>query len=809
MIPINIAHIDKDGKTQSLEDHLRITADWCARFALGEGLPNAARLIALLHDMGKAARQFSAYLLFCNANPDDNSLRGKITHSTQGAKFVYETYGAGDPLARLTASVAAACIAGHHGGLMDCVSPDGGQPLAGRLSKDDPTLCYEEVLQEFPLECSGYLDLDSLFQAATREIKAFTDQYKAQGLGGPFIFHLMVRLLFSCLIDADRYDAFCFEAGLAGSAAEPERPPWEELATRLEARLASMDAATPINAIRAEISGKCKEAARNPCGIYRLSVPTGGGKTLASLRFALEHARLYGKERIFYIIPFTTIIDQNAKEIREILMRDDLVLEHHSNVLPDRGVPDGGKAAGDEEEGEYKQLTERWSSPVILTTMVQFLNTLFAGGTRAARRMHHLANAVLIFDEIQAAPLNCIHLLNTALNFLSRMCNTTVLLCTATQPRLSAVDRPLLSAGVELVENPDEMFRRLRRTRVVDARRDGGYQAAELCNFLLAKLQGLNTGLAIFNTRRDARDFYRELCRRNAELPEDKQYLVCYLSTDLCPAHRKRIIEGLKRQLKSGRVVCVSTQLIEAGVDLSFQCVVRALAGLDSVAQAAGRCNRNKESDCRDVFVLNVSGENLKNLPGIRRAQEAARRVLEELRVGPQALGGDLIAPEAVNRYYQYYYDMPENKNLMDYPVTMQGGGKATLYDLLGKNTPGCGELERHGVSKPPLTQAFATAGELFHAIEEDTRAVLVPFGEGAALIERLRNAGSSASERVKDLRLAQQYSVNVFSETLQRLERERALEALSGSVLALDKRYYDDQIGVTTQGKPMDYLGI
>lgn len=804
---MRIAHISKGGVEQPLNEHLQAVAAWCARFAQKTGLMCTAQLTAMLHDMGKAARQFHAYLLYCHTHPGDNSLRGKVTHSTQGAKYIYERYGAGNPLARLTASVVALGIAGHHGGLMDCLSPEGEQPFYERLVKDDPKLCYKEVLEQFPLECSAYSELDALFEAAVQEIKAFAERSMAQGLKGPFILHLMVRLLFSYLIDADRYDAYRFEASLPAEACEQPEPPWTELSAKLEVHLAGFDASTSINRLRGDISRRCTQAAQKPCGIYQLSVPTGGGKTLSSLRFALEHARLHGKERIYYIIPFTTIIDQNAKEIRDILQRDDLILEHHSNIVADKERRASDDGEDDEEHEECRLLTERWNSPIILTTMVQFLNTLYASGTRAARRMHNLVNAVLIFDEIQSVPPNCIHLLTGALNFLNRLCGSTILLCTATQPELSEVLRPLLmSRESQIVENLDEVFQGFKRTRVIDARVDGGYSIDALCGFALEKLGRLRTGLIVSNTKRDARNFYQEITRRNKELPRNRQYYIFYLSTNLCPAHRKKLLDEILRRLPKDRVICVSTQLIEAGINISFQCVIRALAGLDSVAQAAGRCNRHKEYEgCREVYLVNVAGEKLDSLPGIKYGQQATLRVLDDLHRDPSLSGVDLIAPEALRRYFHYYYQMPEIKNSMDYPVKTIPN--ATLYDLLGNNVLGCKTLENRGIAKPPLWQAFGTAGDHFEAIESITTAVIVPYGEGEALIGQLRKEELPIKERADLLRKAQQYSVNVFSQTMKQLEHDHAVEVLPGGVLALAKEYYDDQMGVTTEGKPMEAL--
>ena len=698
---------------------------------------------------------------------------------------------------------------------MDCISPTGELPFYEQLKRDDAKLHYAESRENFLRECSLSRELDELFACATGEIKTLTQHLKEQGLLSNFNIHLVVRFLFSCLIDADRYETYCF---MAAQLPRPSpAPPWKLLLNRLEEHLLTknpkqlspqeavqvlqrgdsygLPLQETIDLLRAAISTRCLAAAELPAGIYRLSVPTGGGKTLSSLRFALAHALARKKDRIFYIIPFTTIIDQNASVIRDVLGNDAGILEHHASVLPEQ-QPDGE---------DYELLTERWNSSIILTTMVQFLNTLFAGGTRAARRMHSLHNAVLVFDEIQSVPIPCIHLLNQALNFLSKMCNTTIVLCTATQPLLSSVERPLkFSEEAELIPETGLLFRAFRRTFILDARIPGGYSPEVLADFFLERMAGLRTGLAVLNTKKDAKALYLELLQRNARLPEAEQYHIVLLSTDLCPAHRKQILNALFSRMESGRVLCVSTQLIEAGVDISFQLAIRALAGLDSIAQTAGRCNRNAESTLREVYVVNIANENLKYLLEIQRGQDASKNVLDCGKFDADSL----LSPEAMELYFSMYYAFLGNK--MDYPLGGKAnlGASATLYDLLGDNRLGRG-ASCEQTDSLPLRQAFATAGRFFEAIEQNTTALLVPFEEGAQLIEELRRADLNIARRRELLRRAQQYCVNVYAYIQKQLDKEGAIEVLPNGSLALDKRFYSLEYGITTQGEAMELLTI
>ncbi|MEL7610281.1 MAG: CRISPR-associated helicase Cas3' [Bacillota bacterium] len=805
------AHIREDGTEQSVEQHLLGVAALGGCFGEKMELSYLAQLIGMLHDFGKYTAAFDAYIRYSHLHPEDRSLRGKIPHALQGALYFCERLGSTSP-PRRAAATAALCVASHHGGLMDCVSPDGELLFYKQLERSDPKLHYSEARENYLRECALAIEFDSLFARAAEEFAALMERLKEQKLLCKFNLHLVVRFLFSCLIDADRYDTYCFSAGTSPNSPSP--PPWAIMLERLEgylrrknpvpfppkraAELLAADGSGPtpgehIGLIRAAISMRCHGAAQYPTGIYRLSVPTGGGKTLSSLRFALAHALKHGKDRIIYVIPFTTILDQNAAVIREALGSEARILEHHSNVLPEK-QPDSE---------DYELLTERWNSDVILTTMVQFLNTLFAGGTRSARRMHSLCNAVLIFDEIQTIPVKCINLFNQALNFLCRACNSTVVLCTATQPELSCVERPLLfSEHPELIPETVSLFRALRRTRIVDSRAPGGYTPELLADFWFERMAGLHTGLAVLNTKKDARALYKEVCRRNGLLPDGERYQIYHLSAAMCPAHRRRALDAMLSEMKAGRVLCISTQLIEAGVDISFHLAIRALAGLDSVAQTAGRCNRNAEAALREVYIVNIAGERLGNLPEIELGKQAAQNVLDSRRFDADSL----LSPEAMELYYSMYYAYIKNK--MDYPLHNAGlGPSATLYDLLGDNRLGCG-VNPNQTKNLPLAQAFGTAGRLFEAIE-NTATLLVSFGEGEQLIEALRCGELRMAERKKILRRAQQYSVNIYEDAKKQLEKEGAIEVLPDGILVLNKRFYHDEYGVTTQGEKMELLTI
>jgi len=786
-------------REQTLQEHCSTVSALCKTYGGAIGCPHLAELCGLIHDAGKAKQEFQAYLL-----SGDTRLRGKINHTSAGARYIVDRYSKStDVYQACTAQVVALAICSHHSGLIDCIDTSGLDRFHSRLYPDKD-VGYNESITNFESECIATESLDALFQKAVEETRLILEPIRRREgikLEQPFYFALFARYLLSCVIDADRYDAYCFKAGLATQDPDYElETTWRELADNLEQYLSTkMRKDREIDRLRAGISDACKQAAVYPGGIYRLCVPTGGGKTLASLRYALQHAILHKKRRIIYAIPFTTIIDQNADVVRESLKNDRIILEHHSNLIQEPG--DSGLTEPD--EGDRRSLlTERWDVPIILTTTVQLLNTLFLGKTQSVRRMHNLANSIIVFDEVQTIPIKCLDMFNAALNFLAEVCGATIILCTATQPG-SNVGVPVRCSPPEnLVPDYEEMFGKFRRTTIHDACIPGGYSASALADFVLER-QRINTSvLVIMNTKKAARNLYAALKRR---------YPSCslqYLSTALCPAHRRAKLAQLNEELEDREpVICVSTQLIEAGIDISFDCVIRSLAGLDSIAQAAGRCNRHGEDACRDVFIVNSSEENLSRLPEIRRGQLQTERVLREYAEDPAQFDHDLLSPKALARYYLYHYEV--QKKEMQYPVSKRNSGFATdvtLFDLLCRNWTGLKAYMGRFKQRPgyPFSQAFASCGSQFAVIDQDTVSVLVPYGRGREIIQELATA-SHLPATAKLLKEAQQYSVNLFKNEVQSLDNGIYPIGDTG-VLALADIYYSPEYGITplTDNEPV-----
>ncbi|MDD2620953.1 MAG: CRISPR-associated helicase Cas3', partial [Syntrophomonadaceae bacterium] len=593
------AHINpRTLEKQSVKKHLFNVAQLSMKYGTKISLAATGELIGILHDMGKGTAKFDSYIHYCSQHPNDKSLRGSINHSTAGAKFIYDNFyniTGSDPYQKLTAQLISLAICSHHGGLIDCLDLGGIDIFTNKMNTDKE-IFYDEALSNFKAECFEMAYINDLFNKSKEEIRATLGEINKIDNSAKFrqfAAGMLVKYLFSCVIDADRYDTYTFMEGKEQKQNIDKSALWNELADVLETKLKGYPKLSEIDLLREEVSISCKKFGENKPGVYQLSVPTGGGKTLSSLRYALAHAKKFNKDRIFYIIPFTTIIDQNAREIKDILGHDEMILEHHSNLVVDID------ADNDDEQDKYKLLTERWDSPIILTTMVQFLDTLFSGGTQGVRRMHNLANSIIIFDEIQAIPIKCINIFNSAINFLANICNATIVLCTATQPLLSETEMPLkLSENPNMMANMHWKFEQFKRVKLVDERLIGGYSAATLKDFILDKMDKVESVLVILNTKNAAKKVFNELKKANTDLPKEKQSLIYHLSTNMCPSHRMKSLEDMRECLGHQRVICISTQLIEAGVNISFGCVVRSLAGLDNIAQAAGRCNRHGEKPC-------------------------------------------------------------------------------------------------------------------------------------------------------------------------------------------------------------------
>jgi CRISPR-associated endonuclease/helicase Cas3 len=787
-----LAHLE-NGREQLLRDHLVGVSAATRRNADKIGAGEAGAAIGLLHDLGKYSDAFQSYLRRMALNQDTEESgpeRGKIDHSTAGAQTIWKDLKERGTVEGIVGEILSICVASHHSGLIDCITPGGFDNLSRRMNKSDEDSHFDEAWRKAEpqiAEASRSNLLDPKLVATIRQIIARICEADSRETIRRFKIGLLVRFLFSCLIDADRTDTADFCDPAAGSLRQHGRyREWPALVALLERHIEWFPASSEIDLLRRQVSDGCLLASGRPKGSYLLTVPTGGGKTLASLRFALNHAAKWKADRIIYVSPYTSIIDQNAAVIRSILEPAGMefasvVLEHHSNLTPLK------------QTWKSKILSENWDAPVVFTTAVQLLEALFGSGTRAVRRTHQMANAVLIFDEIQTLPVRCVHMFNNAVNFLVEQCGSTVVLCTATQPMLHQVDASKgalrLGENAEIIADVPALFTQIRRNEIHDERKAEGWEHAEAAQLAITETRSAGSCLVVVNTKREALSIF------NSCQAEDAAAAVYHLSTGMCPAHRLKILADVKALLLShSPVICVSTQLIESGVDISFGSAIRALAGLDSIAQTAGRCNRHGEREIGHVHVINLKGEVPKRLVDIRAAQEAAQRVLDERRV---ALPADLTDPENIERYFRYYFF--DRRGEMDYAVGPERAERDdTLLNMLAENS-----LAVKGAPVVYLRQAFMKAAEAFQAIDASTRGVIVPYGRaGESVISELC-ASWEPKKQFKILKRAQQFTINVFPHILERLQRDHAVhEVQEGTgILYLDRKWYSDDAGLNTEG--------
>ena len=806
-----IAHVCKaDGQPQSLQTHLTETSEIAKLLAAKLDLEQEGELLGLMHDFGKYSHKFQKYIhdetgLF-NPDLDDEESTpngSKVDHSTAGAQWVYRElrkFGAEQGIGELFGQMLGLCIASHHGeGLIDCLDGEGNPKWIERFNKTDELThlaeCEQnadEVVQQKAHELAGENLIRNLLKAVKPILSDSTTNDKIK----EFYLGCLTRFLFSCLIDADRINSSDFEREAQKEVRRlTEKPDWQIAIDQVEAKLAGFQNRYPIDEIRRRISSDCLKRAVDSQGIYTLTVPTGGGKTLASLRYALHHAQKHNLDRIIYIIPYTSIIDQNAQAVREIL-GEDWVLEHHSNLEPEK------------QSWQDKLLCENWDKPIVFTTMVQFLDAWFGGGTRGARHIHPMTNSVLIFDEIQTLPVKCVHLFCNVLNWLTKFGKSTAVLCTATQPLLGELGlqnfpedkRGAITARalLRLPENAeimgkyqdlDKLFADLSRVEIRFNEKSGGWNVEEAGTFLLEQFQTTPSCLFIVNTKKWAQELYQYCQRQN--MPSESLF---HLSTNQCAAHRKAIFDTINARLKNKEpVICISTQLIEAGVDISMACVIRALSGLDSIAQAAGRCNRHGEKKGKgQVWVLNLQEQDFTRiLPDIQAGKTHAERVFRDF------AGQDILQPEAMKRYFEYYFYQRSDEML----YSVKNSATGSLLDWLSDNAlnPYGEKNNKRSKLLPLLMQSFKSAGRAFQAIDAPTHAVIVPYGEGAGLIAKL--CGEWDPKEMYDAKKkAQRYSVNVFPNVWDKLQKENALhETIEGSgIYYLNERYYNDEFGLS-----------
>ena len=590
-----------------LSEHLHGTSVRAAGFLDAVDGTDFGRVAGLLHDLGKYTREFQARLAGGNQ---------RVNHSTAGAKVAVDRFG------KHLGKMLAYCVAGHHSGLANGVNGEQITALEARLEEKIP---LPDPIWEQEIALPANLQPPRL-KPRDRDTAGFCAAF-------------FIRMLFSALVDADFLDTEDYFAGLEG-ATKPrgQHPALGDLRERLNAYLDQLVAGAEtgsVNDLRQEVLAHVRGKAAESPGLFTLTVPTGGGKTLASLAFALDHARLHGLARVIYVIPYMSIIEQTAAVFRKALQggdtaEPDCVIEHHSTFDEERI---GRREARD----KLRLAMENWDAPIIVTTAVQFFKSLFSNRPSRCRKLHNIANSVVILDEAQTLPLRYLRPCVAALDELARNWRTSVMLCTATQPALAQSNG--FAGGFEdvreLAPEPKRLYRTLKRTRV---RHEG-----QLDDIALAeRLHESPQALCIVNTRRHARELYERMADAEG---------AAHLTTLMCARHRRERLDDVRERLRNEAPVrLIATSLVEAGVDLDFQVVWRAETGLESIIQAAGRCNREGRAEMGDVFVFNPSDEEgHKPPPEIGQFADAARSVMRSHSDDPMSL-------DAIDVYFRKLY---------------------------------------------------------------------------------------------------------------------------------------------------------
>lgn len=699
------AHIRDDGKEQPLKEHLENTALMAEKFADSFHAGEWGYCCGMLHDIGKYSVKFQ------------KRLRGEAVrtdHSTAGAQLCWQKKA---PYAMLSY-----CIAGHHAGLPDtgtCMDESGTGTLMGRMKKktDDCSEWENEI-------------------AVPTVTGAPFETVKGENI--TFFRSVFIRLLYSCLVDADFLDTESFMSG--GSLRRDSGEPTDRLCERLERHIEKWLSSTQresVNGRRSEILRNCLAQAEEKPGLFRLTVPTGGGKTIASLAFALKHAQHYGKARVIYVIPYTSIIEQNAAVFKEILGNGN-VLEDHCNVKYDSSV--------ETEELKLTQLAaENWDRPVVVTTNEQFFESLFGAGSSKCRKLHNIVNSVIVFDEAQMIPNDYLRPCIAVMEQLIRYYGCTLVLCTATQPALEKFFSEDIKAR-ELCPRVRDQFEFFKR---VTMKNMGTVSVEALVRMLKEEKQAL----CILNTKKQVQQVYRRLSEEN----------VFHLSTAMYPEHRRRVIKkirGLLKEEKNCKVI--ATSLVEAGVDFDFQTVYRQAAGVDSIIQAAGRCNREGKRDPEESYVNIFYLDEKESVPGQRQQIAVAGAILQERK--------DLQDPETVHRYFEHLYHFKGDS--LDKKEIMADFQKGAL--------------------------PFRTVAQKFRLIENETITILIPKeDEAIRLADELRQKGFSRER----MRAAGQYCVQVYPVDFDRMNGCSMVERVSGDIENLfilrEREKYTEETGL------------
>ncbi len=785
MYPAHIRKVDGKKYIQTVEEHCHGVAEIAAELLRDIGLEKTAYLGGMVHDLGKFSENFKNYIE--KAADGEKVQRGSVNHTFAGVRFLLEKHSDEQlsGFSDIVLEILAYAVGAHHG-LFDCVDDNNNNGFTKRMQKEG--IDYLNAAQEFLKICCSKQDIEDLLKQSEKEflpvfneIEKLADNADAKIQNTQITFYIgfLARLILSAIIEADRSDTSQFMNGYSEKTVKNISEIWINCIKNVEQKLSTMPLEKPINKTRAQISALCAEAGNSESGIYRLNLPTGAGKTLTSLRYALHHALAHDKKRIIFTMPLLSIIEQNAGIIHDYIGNEELILEHHSNIV---------ETDENDELDKRELLVESWDVPIIITTMVQLLNTLFAGKTANIRRMQALCNSIIVIDEVQTVPDKMLSLFNLALNFLAKICNATIILCSATQPCFKKTMYPLDKSVKDLITLTKEQETVFKRVRL---EYKGEMDCEELADFAAGILEENNSLLLVCNTKNEAAVMFNLLC---SKIKDVKAF---HISAGMCTAHRKETIKEMQEALenKQQKVLGVSTQVIEAGVDVSFARVIRLLAGMDNIVQATGRENRNREFDgLAPGYIVRLKGEVLKGLSEIEAAKNAAANLLVKYKNNPQIYDDDLMSAKAVNEYYKSLYENVKSGYHDFYIESVRD----SILNLMSCN----GNVDSEKIpeyNKYFMHQALKTAGGLFTVFDESSIDIIVPYNRGTEIIQEVFAVGDKDYEKLKAvLKEAKLYTVSLFKYQKIKLEEQGALIFVpSAGVYILQDGYYEELTGL------------
>jgi CRISPR-associated endonuclease/helicase Cas3 len=796
--------------SQPLNQHAQECAESMSNLLAPLNLSLVGRAIGMLHDLGKKSGAFQKYISSVDENDSASRKPSNIDHSTAGAQFIWKHFGEdwGDDRELMVRfrQLMALCIVSHHNSsLIDCWRGNlkGSDVFQQRINKDYKYSNFDEIETEFSEdERAIYSDVCNSIPLK-KECQIFDASIRTHFVPSErkyhFLYGLLARHCMSCLVEADYTSA----SG-GGVVRQPSLPEWDRMLEELDMYISRFPKGG-INDFRSEISHECYERASGRMGKWSLTLPTGAGKTLASLRFALKHALEHKLSHVFYVIPYTSIIDQTAQVISDALGKygkDDgsYLLKHHSNIVQEEMNGQGKvKPWSPERMDWYMEACQRWHPPIILTTAVQYLDALYANGKQFIRRMHSLANSVVIFDEVQAIPTTSTHLFDYSLDFLTNILHSTTVCSTATLPNPDLVE---LEGELPIVENARSYFQLFSKFRNLEVKKPEYMRFCTIDSMVeLAYDYATKDGsvLLIVNTKHMASRLTRKLIDKYNNVD------IVHLSTNMCPAHRKIVLEKIgkysfyRTREKIRPIICVSTSLIEAGVDVDFAVVIRSTIGLASCVQSAGRCNREGKRAKGTLIICKLEGDDVDFMTELKIGQSIVERQFSR---GDRV---DLFDPSSVTEYYSKLYKILEDRypNYLDYCIELSGI-HTSLVNALSENQDFISDNERKKFSNHyAFYQAFETANKKYHVIEDNMIEVIMKYHEGADIIDNISRVcllDKKGLESLKDLlSSAMSYVVHIRKHELDKYLQSKKIKPIRDDidVYALaDSRYYDEVLG-------------